>query len=622
MNQINLNNQISLSWDVHYTCNYRCPYCWFHGRWQQLANQNKYYSVAELLKFWTNIYKKYGLVQIQFIGGEPFVYPKFTELIKELSNIHNIVISSNLSTDIEKFIKEINTFNVHIEGTFHPLFANFDNFVRNMLVLKENGINNTVWYLAYPPQLKLIQHYKDKFKEYGITLSAMTFWGDYNGIKYPQGYTEQEKAVITPYLGDREGEKFQLKPKEVKGKLCRAGHLYANIKADGSVYRCGGNYPQLIGNFFYDGFKLLDNPVPCESEFCPCNEWAGLLVEGKEFIEAKTEEIGRLQISSTTEPKVGEIKKEINRSSIPPHCGFLTWDIHYACNYNCSYCNTPKPQDPPGKWDKDRDKVAYPGVERWLKIWEDIFRKYGSCEIHITGGEPFIYPSFMELITRLSQIHTLEIITNLASDVNDIVKNVTPDRVRIGTTFHPEFADLEVFLDKHIILRKHGFETWSNYVAYPPQLEKMIGYKKEFAKLNIPFNIQPFMGHFQGRDYPKSYTDLELYYLKNCYANDDVVNIKTIEWKTGTEYKNTKGKPCRMGQMYAKIYPIGDAYRCCADGSEKLGNLIDGTFELLDEALPCGCKQCFCWRCMLAGEEESWSRHWVVPEKREYKINV
>jgi len=218
-------------------------------------------------------------------------------------------------------------------------------------------------------------------------------------------------------------------------------------------------------------------------------------------------------------------------------------------------------------------------------------------------------------------MHTLEIITNLSLNVNDIIAAVTADRVRIGTTFHPEFADLKEFLAKHLILRGHGFETWANYVAYPPQLERMAEYKKEFDNLGIPFNIQPFMGHFQEREYPKDYTKEELAYLKGCYDSEDVVNKKTVEWKTGSEQKNTKGKPCRMGQMYAKIYPIGDAYRCCANKAKKIGNLIDGTFELLGEPLPCENEHCFCWRCMLEGEEDNWSQHWVIPGDYRKPVN-
>jgi len=590
-----MTDHISFCWDIHYVCNYRCPYCWFSGKWHELSSQNKYLSLDEVLKPWKDIYERYGPAYIELIGGEPFIYPRFTELIRELSRMHNIGITTNLSVEVDDFIRQVDTSKVKVTPTFHPLFADFDKFIRRSLLFRENGMGyRNINYLAYPPHLKLMKHYADKFIEHGFELFVMTFWGKYNGKDYPRGYTQEEIHLIKPCLGNRQGEKFQIEPKEVKGKLCRAGQVYAVIKADGSVFRCGGSCSESIGNLFSDTFKLLDDPSPCKSEFCPCNEWAFLL------------------------QKPVSIAKNIDRSAIAPKRVFLTWDIHYGCNYNCSYCNTPKPWHPPGSWDRQRDKVVYLEADRWLKIWDDIYKRYGSCEIHITGGEPFTYPSFLELITGLSKIHTLEIITNLSLNVNDIIDSVTPERVRIGTTFHPEFADLNEFLCKHIILRKHGFETWANYVAYPPQMSEMANYKKEFDKLKISFNMQPFMGKFEGREYPGGYTVSELSYLRGCYDNDDIINKKTIEWKTGTEYKTTEGKSCRMGQMYAKVYPIGDAYRCCANGSQKLGNLIDGSFELLNEALPCESKQCFCWRCMLVENEENWSQHWVIPEKKNY----
>jgi hypothetical protein len=573
-----MEEQRKFTWDIHYACNYRCPYCWFDGKWHQLSKQNKYMLPDEL------------------------------EFIKELSQMHNIGITTNLSVSVDGFVKQVDASRVEITPTFHPLFADLDKFTKNVLLLRESGMLSHIFYLAYPPQVKLIKYYSDKFKSINMPIAVLTFWGGYNGKNYPQSYTREEKKLIEPFLGNVGGEKLQLEPKQVMGKLCRAGQVYANIKAGGSVFRCGGNYPQPIGNLFSDSFKLLDGPLPCKCEVCPCNEWAFFLVNGKD---------------TARETQSTKVKELINRSSIRPNRVFITWDIHYGCNYNCSYCNTPKPWNPPGSWDRDRDKVVYLEAARWLKIWEDIYNKYGSCEIHITGGEPFTYPSFLELITGLSKIHTLEIITNLSSGVSDIIRSVTPDRVRIGTTFHPEFADLNEFLKKHIILRKHGFETWANYVAYPPQMNEMANYKKEFDKLKISFNMQPFMGKFEGREYPAGYTDSELSYLKGCYDNDDIINKKTIEWKTGTEYKTTESKSCRMGQMYAKVYPIGDAYRCCANGSRKLGNLIDGTFELLDEAAPCECKQCYCWRCMLVENEKNWSPHWVIPEKKNYEnVNV
>ena len=614
--ETNTDNRVFFSWDLHYVCNYRCPYCWFNGKWAELIKQNRIFPVEQLVKQWKNIYDKYGSAHIEIIGGEPFLYPDFKELIRHVSKMHDIGITTNLSCDIEDFINEVDLSRVKIKPTFHPLFAKFDDFVRKVLLINKKQNHNSIFYLAYPPQINLINNYKQRFAEFGITLEAMSYWGEYKGVEYPRGYTQEQKDIIDSCMGTREGEKFQLEPKEVRGRLCKAGYVSAVIKANGEVCRCGGVDSKSIGNIGSDDFKLLDNAIPCESEFCPCNEWAFLLVDKDKPAEAKIEEDASPRGSHSLAPKPSEDKKTIDRKSIPPNYVFITWDIHYGCNYNCMYCNTPKPWDPPGKWDRDRDKVVYPGIDKWIKIWEDIYKKYGSCEIHITGGEPFIYPSFMELIMHLSKIHTLEIITNLAWEPDYFVKNLSPERVRIGTSFHPEFANLKEFLNKHMILREYGFETWANYVAHPTIMDKMGEYKPEFDKAGVSFNIQPYLGWYQDREYPAGYTDLELGYLKNCYDNEDIVNKKTVEWKTAQPKRNMNGRPCRMGQMYAKVYPIGDAYRCCAQGTAKIGNLIDGTFELTNEPLPCDGQHCYCWRCMVAGDECNWAQHWVIPHKK------
>ncbi len=270
---------VTFVWDLHYSCNYRCPYCWFSGKWHDLARQNINLPIDNLLKAWRGVYEKYGSAHIEIIGGEPFIYPNFTELIKQLSSIHTVGITTNLSVEMEDFVKEVDSLKVKIVPTFHPLFADFDKFVKKASLLEEKGMIHMVNYLAYPPQIKFISYYKKKFSGHNIELSVMTFWGKYNGKDYPQSYTPQERQTIEPCLGNREGEKFQLEPKPVKGGICRAGQRYAIIKANGSVFRCGGSHPELLGNLFSGNFSLLDCPSPCKSEFCPCNEWAFLLNE-------------------------------------------------------------------------------------------------------------------------------------------------------------------------------------------------------------------------------------------------------------------------------------------------------------------------------------------------------
>lgn len=272
--------QISFNWDIHWICNYRCPYCWFYGKWVELKRHNRNLTIEELMKGWKNIYEKYGIVKISITGGEPFLYPNFVELIKELSQIHRVEIITNLFIDIQRFIKDINSENVKVNPSFHPLFADLDKFIKKTCLLKENGLLQCVSYLAWPPQIAKINYYTEKFNQYEISISIQSFFGEYKGVRYPDGYTELEKQIILPQIGERGGKPFQTEPLNTKGKLCAAGHRYGVIHPDGTVLRCGGiNSSEVVssvGNLFEEGFKLFDESSPCTFEICPCNEWAFL----------------------------------------------------------------------------------------------------------------------------------------------------------------------------------------------------------------------------------------------------------------------------------------------------------------------------------------------------------
>ena len=65
-----------------------------------------------------------------------------------------------------------------------------------------------------------------------------------------------------------------------------------------------------------------------------------------------------------------------------------------------------------------------------------------------------------------------------------------------------------------------------------------------------------------------------------------------------------------MGQNYVYIHPDGQASRCCRDHSFSLGNIIDSSFKLLEEAAICNAQNCNCWRAMLVDREDFWWRHW------------
>ncbi len=273
------NKRMYFTWDIHYKCNFRCPYCWFYTKWPDEGRRNIYLSPDEWMKHWRRVYDKYGSIRIEITGGEPFIYPNFIELIKRLSSIHRVKITTNMSGDIETFVKEIDPQKVNLDLNFHPLFADIDTFIRKALILKKSGFKAGVCYLAYPPQMGKINFYRKYFEENGINFALAAFWGEYRGKTYPDSYTQEEIEFIRPFLGDIDRIVYHLKGESPRGKLCNAGYKYAVIQADGKVIRCGQLPDKAISNFLDDNFHLLDRPEPCEADYCPCNEYINILDE-------------------------------------------------------------------------------------------------------------------------------------------------------------------------------------------------------------------------------------------------------------------------------------------------------------------------------------------------------
>lgn len=612
-------NKKFFNWYLHYSCNFRCPYCWFYKSWAEISKRNIYLSPKEWMAHWQRVYDKYGSVHIEITGGEPFIYPHFTELVKELSRIHSVGIITNLSVEVEDFIKAVDASKVNVTPTFHPFFANFDKFSRKALLLKEGGICSHIFYLAYPPQVRLVKYYSEKFSSLGVPMEVLPFQGQYNGKSYPQDYTQEEKRQIEPYLGYGGRERIQPQANQAKGRLCRAGEVYSNIKSDGSVFRCGGHDQdeESIGNLLNNDFKLLDEPSFCKSDFCPCKESASLLIEEKAPVVAEKEKIALMGATLKT--------REDNSSEYPrkdpPYRVYWNWDISYECNYKCRYCVVRTREE----------RYPYVEIDKWKKIWDSIFDKYWCCHIRFSGGEPFVYPHFIELIGMLSEKHTVDVTTNLSFDPSLFLRKISPGGVSLSASFHPEFVGIEEFLDKTVFLLEKGFPTSIAFVAYPPHLKDLERYKrtagerKVFGRAGVFFKVIPFIGDFEGKKYPESYSPQQKKLLEEAAVNTEIDSQKelNVQWlDQGNSEKSRLDKYCRMGQMYARILPNGDVTRCCHPDYGKMGSIFDKDFRLLDGPAPCISQSCLCWKPMIVGyKEDKYAVFWEMPEHKIYKLN-
>ena len=115
-----------------------------------------------------------------------------------------------------------------------------------------------------------------------IDTTLHPFQGDFDGQHYPESFTDEQRAIITPEI-DATKAKFALDFSAPECK-CAAGMLYANIALDGTVTRCIGHPTKVGGNFFREPLRFADAPQWCFKKMCVCNQlWPYQIRHGQEF---------------------------------------------------------------------------------------------------------------------------------------------------------------------------------------------------------------------------------------------------------------------------------------------------------------------------------------------------
>jgi len=626
--------QITFCWNVNYKCNYRCPYCFFYNRWAEVIKDDKNFSKELWLNSWKRIYDMYGSIRIETAGGEPFVFKSFTECINEICKLHTFRVTTNLSCSIEtltSIVEHNSPERLQWNTSFHPHFAKLEEFLKKVSFLKENKFEVLVMYVAYPFQLKQIPYLRKVFNEMNVEFFVQAFQGEYEGKSYPGAYGNDEESLIynrsEDYISaDNKGSGLknlienQLSEAVTKGKLCLAGHKYAFVDSNGIVYRCTRERKHPMGDFLNQDFRLLEHPLPCEFDKCPC-EFTWLVGETQDYgIKTNEDKASPALISvaiSDNPPSASSDTKGENTPSFkypPPGRIFFCWDICFSCNYRCSYCYLSGNHQ-----EHHSGKSPYLGIQAMAEVWNRIYKKYGKCHIHISGGEPTTYPDFFAIIAELSSMHALEFDTNLSFDPSILIEKVKAEKVKINSSFHADHADFNTFFSKVLRLRDKGFKIGVSYVGYPPFLPRLEEYREICNRHNVEWAVQAFRGTFQGKEYPSSYTDSErklINALPEGSAGDGAVTKEILKHHTEERAKRERERRlCRMGQMLVKIYPNGNAFRCCASAEEgdKVGNIFEeADFKLLDEPRYCEKAICPCWRAMIVGKESQWQHYWYM----------
>ncbi len=242
----------------------------------------------------------------------------------------------------------------------------------------------------------------------------------------------------------------------------------------------------------------------------------------------------------------------------------LSWFLTYRCNLNCKYCFNNLL-----KISSEASNINISALIKILNETNKIFR------INLKGGgEPFLIQNLVEACVEITKSHFISLTTDLISDkIKEFTEKIDPDRVFfITAALHIKEYERLNLLDKFIyhfqLCKRKGFKIKTMVIAYPPLLNDIKKYKKIFQENEIQLKFFPFIGEYNGKNYPYSYTEKELNIfgldLKRFYQKERICNagynVGMVNPNGYITYCQKIHKP--IGNIYNKIKFNDKIIRC------------------------------------------------------------
>jgi MoaA/NifB/PqqE/SkfB family radical SAM enzyme len=275
-------------WLLNLECNFKCPYCFFDdsqrslktraGDWVRskvpAINPYKTHFIMpeQIGQFFDDTGKKWWLV---ISGGEPFVYPRFVEIVKRLSQKHLITIGTNLGLPIDKFLAEVSPENIwsfyvsmHLAERERQGLT-VDDLLEKVKRLRDAGFRVEINYVMYPPDIKRFPAIFEQFKKEGFILEARAFRGTYEGKNYPKAYNEEERKIFHDHIPSEVDRVASFESLSFMDVPCTAGKDLIRIRPDGSITRCPHDN-EILGNMFDNKINLHEKVQKCQVPYCKC----------------------------------------------------------------------------------------------------------------------------------------------------------------------------------------------------------------------------------------------------------------------------------------------------------------------------------------------------------------
>jgi organic radical activating enzyme len=281
--------------------------------------------------------------------------------------------------------------------------------------------------------------------------------------------------------------------------------------------------------------------------------------------------MGGLRFKQPAQPFMDELRKRVQADTAE-----VLIEVRNPCNYRCFYCVAAGHNNEPGKY------LDLGGIG---KAYDQIAQKCVVTAFECGGGEPTVHPQFTALVELAARYGAVSFPSNNSQNPVRWLPKANAHRILMRSALHPESeANMDRYARNARYLIDHGVDFLGTFIAHPSRMDKVKKYRDYFAEAGVPFTPVAFIGDYEGKHYPHSYTAEE----KKMVG----LNQQSRYWLHQiephvTRIRNFRGIPCVAGYRSVYITKEGGLRRCMYD--------LDRVLEKpLSKSEPCGVGSCGC----------------------------
>lgn len=187
------------------------------------------------------------------------------------------------------------------------------------------------------------------------------------------------------------------------------------------------------------------------------------------------------------------------------HHNYVAFFLTLACNLKCPYCiNLHK-----GNSRSEQSHRKNLDVDAWITAANRLVLR-DDLPLTLQGGEPTIYPGFYRLVNEVKPEIRMDLMTNMAFDVDEFIREVPIWRfireapyASIRVSYHPGQNDINTLITKTVKMQTAGFRVGIYAVEHPDESvrQHLLETQKRCQTLGLDFRFKEFLGELKGAIY-------------------------------------------------------------------------------------------------------------------------